>query len=81
MRSSVGNILARAGPGAREARRRGVAGLGQSVVDNVIDLAIALETIDAEAMSRSGVVVEENLSDVTTYSIGQVRVADQGRRL
>ena len=54
----------------------GIAGLGQSVVDNVIDLAVALEAIEPDVMARLGVVVEQNLSDVTTYSVGQVRVAD-----
>jgi hypothetical protein len=73
---SAGNTLLAIGP-VRVKPGGGIAGLGQSVVDNVIDLAIALETIEPDAMSRSGVVVEENLSDVTTYSIGQVRVADQ----
>ena len=54
----------------------GIAGLGQSVVDTVANLAAAIDAIEPEAMSASGVVVEENLVDVTTYSIGQVRVAD-----
>ncbi len=54
----------------------GIAGLGQSVVDTVADLAAAIDAIEPEAMSASGVVVEQNLVDVTTYSVGQVRVAD-----
>jgi hypothetical protein len=53
----------------------GIAGLGQSVVDNVTDLARALDAIDADAMAESGV-SEQDLDDVTTYSIGQVHVAD-----
>ena len=54
----------------------GIAGLGQFVVANAADLARALEAIDAEELARSGAVVEQNLTDVTTYSVGQVRVAD-----
>ena len=54
----------------------GIAGLGQSVVDNVKDLARALDAIEPDAMARTGVVVEQDLDDVTTYSIGQVHVAD-----
>ncbi|MET0682416.1 MAG: DUF3182 family protein [Casimicrobiaceae bacterium] len=54
----------------------GIAGLGQSVVDNVRDLGRALDALEPEAMARSGVVVEQDLADVTTYSIGQVHVAD-----
>ena len=54
----------------------GIAGLGQFTVNSAMELVHALEEIDAEEMSRSGVVIEENLVDVTTYSVGQVRVAD-----
>lgn len=54
----------------------GVAGLGQSVVASAADLDTALDAIDPDAMASLGVVVEQNLDDVTTYSIGQVRVAD-----
>jgi hypothetical protein len=54
----------------------GIAGLGQYTVDNAADLARALEAVETEEMARSGVVVEQNLTDVVTYSIGQVRVAD-----
>ena len=54
----------------------GIAGLGQSVVDNAVDLDRALDALDSDELSRLGVVVEQNLTDVTTYSIGQVRVAD-----
>lgn len=54
----------------------GVAGLGQFTVTSVPDLVRALDEIGAEELARSGVVVEQNLVDVTTYSVGQVRVAD-----
>ncbi len=54
----------------------GIAGLGQFIVANAADLVRALEAIDAEELARSGAVVEQNLTDVTTYSVGQVRVAD-----
>ncbi len=54
----------------------GLAGLGQFTAKSAMELVHALDEIDAEEMGRSGVVVEQNLVDVTTYSIGQVRVAD-----
>jgi hypothetical protein len=54
----------------------GVAGLGQTVVDAVVDLEGAIDAIEPKAMVTTGVVVEQNLVDVTTCSIGQVRVAD-----
>ena len=53
----------------------GIAGLGQFVVDSVHALATALDHIDPRAMSEAGLVVEQNLTDVTTYSVGQFRVA------
>jgi hypothetical protein len=52
----------------------GIAGLGQFVVDSAHALATALDRIDPSAMSEAGVVVEQNLTDVTTYSVGQFRV-------
>ena len=54
----------------------GIAGLGQSVVNTGADLDQALDALDAGELSRLGVVLEQNLVDVTTYSIGRVRVAD-----
>jgi Protein of unknown function (DUF3182) len=54
----------------------GVAGLGQHVVTDAADLARALDAIDSEELAQFGAVVEQNLTDVTTYSVGQVRVAD-----
>ena len=54
----------------------GIAGRGQFVVDSETELARVLDAIDTEEMGRSGAVVEQNLTDVTTYSVGQVRVAD-----
>ncbi len=54
----------------------GLAGLGQFTVHGLMELVHALDEIDAEEMARSGVVVERNLVDVTTYSVGEVRVAE-----
>jgi Protein of unknown function (DUF3182) len=60
----------------RVKRATGIAGLGQFIVDNAADLARALDAIDAEEMARFGAVVEQNLADVATYSVGEVRVGD-----
>ncbi len=54
----------------------GIASLGQSVADNAIDLVRALDAIEPDEIAQCGVVVEQNLADVTTYSIGQLCVAD-----
>lgn len=56
-------------------RADGVAGLGQRTVDSATALADVLAAIDAEEMARSGIVIEQNLDDVVTFSVGQVRAA------
>ena len=71
----VGRKLLAFGP-VRVKRAAGIAGRGQSVESNAADLVRALDAIDAAEMARFGVVVEQNLAGVTTYSVGQVRVAD-----
>jgi len=71
----AGRKLLQCGP-VRVKRATGIAGRGQSTVDNAGDLARALDAIDAEEMARFGAVVEQNLNDVKTYSVGQIRVAD-----
>ncbi|PVE21277.1 DUF3182 domain-containing protein [Microvirga sp. KLBC 81] len=52
------------------------AGRGQRVVQNRTELTEALATIDPAELTGAGLVLEENLTAVTTYSVGQVRVAD-----
>src|SRR4051812_42885384 len=51
-------------------------GLGQIVVANTAALEGALAALDLTEVSRDGVVLEENLSGVMTFSVGQVCVAD-----
>jgi hypothetical protein len=55
---------------------RATAGRGQTVVADDAALARALAPMDAAELAVYGLVLEENLQDVTTYSVGQVRVAD-----
>ena len=71
----AGRRLLEFGP-VRVKRATGIGGLGQSIANNAADLARALDAIDDEEMARFGAVIEQNLIDVTTYSVGQVRVAD-----
>ena len=52
------------------------AGRGQKVIRSRIELAEALAGIDVAELAEAGLVLEENLTAVTTYSVGQVRVAD-----
>ncbi|MGE5169891.1 MAG: DUF3182 family protein [Rudaea sp.] len=60
----------------RVKRALGIGGAGQSVVHDRAGLERAVAAIDADEIAHFGVVVEQDLADVTTYSIGQVRVDD-----
>jgi hypothetical protein len=55
---------------------RAASGRAQAVVSTRSELETALRAMDPMELSRWGLVIEENLSEVTTYSVGQVRVAD-----
>ena len=57
-------------------RATGIAGHGQFVVENAAELERALGVIDSGEMASAGVVLEQNLADVVTYSVGRVRVAN-----
>ncbi len=56
---------------------RGIGGTGQSTAADAAQLDAALAPMDADELSRYGVVIEQNLEDVTTYSVGRVHVAGQ----
>jgi hypothetical protein len=49
-------------------------GRGQIVVSDLAILEAALTGLDPEELARDGLVVEEDLSEVVTHSVGQVRV-------
>ncbi|MES2941510.1 MAG: DUF3182 family protein [Pseudomonadota bacterium] len=49
-------------------------GHGQVVVSSLAELRACLARINKNALSEYGVVLEQNLSDVSTMSVGQVRV-------
>jgi len=52
----------------------GKAGLGQLVVRDAAELDAALASEDADELARCGIVLEENLRDVVTYSVGVVEL-------
>ncbi|HEV3410410.1 MAG TPA: DUF3182 family protein, partial [Chthoniobacterales bacterium] len=52
----------------------GIGGKGQEVISSTDELDRALHALDPAELSLYGISIEENLRDVTTYSIGQVRV-------
>jgi hypothetical protein len=72
----AGRRLLEAGP-ARVKRGDGIAGRGQTVVNDVASLDAAIADIDAQVLAEQGVVIEENLEDVTTFSVGRVVVGEQ----
>lgn len=59
----------------RVKRATGIGGGGQFVVHDLNELARVLAGIDDAEIERYGVVVEENLGDVQTYSVGRIEVA------
>lgn len=71
----AGEKLLRSGP-VRIKPVNGRAGRGQSTVRDTSGLDSALKALDAPELARDGVVLEEFLDDVTTYSVGQIRIAD-----
>lgn len=52
----------------------GVGGSGQGVVRDAAELQAWLQSLDVATLARDGVVLERNLDEVTTHSVGQVRV-------
>ena len=55
---------------------RATGGHGQSVARDAAELQRRLEAIDANEIVAHGLVLEENLDEVRTFSIGQVMVGD-----
>ncbi len=71
----AGARLLERGP-VRTKPARATAGRDQTVISKVAELEAVLNEIEAAELSSSGLVLEENLTDVVTYSVGQVRVAE-----
>jgi hypothetical protein len=74
VRCAADLVLAR-GP-ARLKPACGVGGHGQRVVSELAELQTILDEIEPADLSRNGIVIEQNFKDITTYSVGQVRVAE-----
>jgi hypothetical protein len=66
------NLLAR-GP-VRVKRALGIGGNGQVVARDAQALEETLASVDAAEIEGYGIGLEQDLADVTTYSVGQVRV-------
>jgi hypothetical protein len=70
----AGSTLLKHGP-IRIKPGRGIGGRGQTVIQNASDLEHELGGLQEDLVKRDGLVIEPNLADVMTYSVGQVRVA------
>lgn len=55
---------------------RATGGHGQVVARDGAELDALLEAMDRDEIRAHGLVLEQDLADVTTFSVGQVRVAD-----
>src|SRR5215204_3015383 len=71
----AGLCLLRHGP-VRLKSVRAAAGRGQAVVSGAAELEVALAAVNTAELAACGLVIEENLADITTFSVGQVHVAD-----
>lgn len=72
---AAGRILLARGP-IRVKKPSGIGGLGQSMVSRIEQLEDELERLDAKEMERIGLVLERNLVQPETRSVGQVRVGE-----
>lgn len=50
-------------------------GRGQTVVNSDVELEARLDAITDDSLERYGIVLEQNLDPVETFSVGQVFVA------
>ena len=70
---AAARVLLADGP-VRIKRGRGIGGRGQAVIEDLDDPAF--DELDDEELMQHGLVVEPNLSELTTFSVGQVRVGE-----
>ncbi|MEK8029419.1 DUF3182 family protein [Ideonella sp. DXS29W] len=74
-RAAAGRLLA--GGSVRLKDPAGVGGLGQWVIQSLDDLESHLADWSDDQLARHGLVLERNLREVSTLSVGQVMVGDQ----
>lgn len=71
-REAAARLLA-FGP-ARVKRSRGVGGTGQTRIASQAEADAAIAALDARELAEDGLVIEQNLDEPTTYSVGEVRL-------
>lgn len=64
------------GGAVRLKKASGIGGLGQVVITDADQLEAQLEALDIEELLHEGVVLERNLKNVATHSVGQARVGN-----
>ena len=57
-------------------RGRGIGGKGQKVVASIPELDGVIASLDAAELKQHGLVVEPDLTDLTTFSVGRVSVGE-----
>jgi hypothetical protein len=67
-------VLAKGAARIKPVRSRG--GHGQSVVRDAGELQAKLDALDAAELQAHGVVIEEALEELRTFSVGQIKVGD-----
>ena len=70
----AGKHLLTQGP-ARVKPAQGIGGSGQATALDAAALDVVLAALDPDAIHQHGLVLEQDLTDVTTYSVGQVQVS------
>jgi hypothetical protein len=70
----AGERMLRAQGNVRLKETTGVGGLGQSVVHDGVELARRVNAMKPEALAIHGLVLEHNLAQLVTYSVGQIHV-------
>jgi hypothetical protein len=71
----AGILLLEQGP-VRIKQPEGIGGVGQAVILDRRGLESQLDALDPAELHRHGIVLECNLTDVTTFSVGQTRLGE-----
>ena len=61
---------------ARIKAAHGIGGRGQLLIERAADIATKLKQLAGGDLVKSGLVIEQHVEEVETYSVGRVRVAD-----
>lgn len=74
---AAGERLLQAHGSVRLKETTGVGGLGQCLVHDGAELARRVSAMAPEALALNGLVLEHNLAELVTYSVGQIHVGHQ----